>query len=223
MSILSSLSDNKFTSQTYSIASQSKIILIKDNNKLFLRSAILAHSSPNQITSLFPIIDLFQHPSKITLNIKFLKSKKFDSFLSIFFLDLDLFDISKEKFNTTMKKSVQFHKQQFELLKKNIVLKDISVKLLSYKQISNFMDDNLSRIMKKFSYDLETDREKELFQKAIFSNNKIKQINYKRESVIPPTEIILGTTISNKEIGVNSHVLFLTGKKEFRRSIINST
>ena len=209
-----------FTRKIYSLASEPYVLLLKYNIKVTLRSAIVVGSKPLQIPSLFTIIDLFHNPLTISLNIPIFKDHDIDSYVCVFYLDLDVSDILQGNFNKNLKTSLKFHKEKFSLLQKIIAMKDLEIANLRYSELFSFMKNQSCKKIRRFTYPLESPKELELLKRLIFSNNKIKQINVKKESIVPETDIILGKTLSNKDIGVNSHVLFLTGKKDYRREII---
>ncbi len=214
-------STTHFKTKVFTLNGHGKLLLFKEGEHLFYRTGLLVIVKPLQIPSLFPLNDVFTYPIKISIKLPIFKINSFDSYLLIFIMDLDLSNCPKKDYDPFLKSSLKFHKQKFELLKKNISLKDFECKVLSNKQLLDFSFGKVSKSLKKYSYKLEFQKEVDLFRNVIFSNNKIKKLDYKRDSIIPEAKIILGKTISNKEIGVDSHVLFLTGQKEFRRSIIS--
>lgn len=213
----SSLSKTKI----YSIKSKKSILLIKNRNRLIARSAIILNPKPIQISSLYALIDLFQDPIIASLNIPLFKKNNQECYTVLFFVDIDSSESLKGDFNSSLRLSIEMLRQKISILEKNISLKGLTSTLLSAKELVLVMEGNLFiKKIKKYSYQLVLSKEKELVKQMIFSNGKIKKIDLKRDSVIPETLIPLGKTISNKDIGVNDHILFLTGNKNFRREII---
>ena len=100
---LNEQSNQKFSLTNYSIKSRKNILLIKDKDKLILRSGIIFTPKPIKISSLFPVVDLFQSPLKVTLDISLYTKSDSTYFYCIMFLDLDVTDCLREDFNVKLK------------------------------------------------------------------------------------------------------------------------
>ena len=209
-----------FNFKVFSINSQRKVLLFKHAEELYYRSCVLVTVRPLQIPSLYPIIDLFSHPTKLILTTPIFKHHDLDSYLVFFFLDLDLSDCPRTNYDPYLKSSLKFHKQQLDLLLDHIALKDYKTKVLHHQQVLELSLGLLPKSVLKYAYSMTFQKEIDIFRNVLFSNNKITKLDYKRDSIIPSSKIVLGKSISNKDIGINSQSVFLTGHKVIRRSIV---
>ena len=210
-----------FKFKVFSINSQRKVLLFKHSEDLYYRSCVLVAVRPLQIPSLFPIIDLFSHPTKLTLTTPIFKHHNLDSYLVFFFIDLDLFDCPRTDYDPFLKSSLKFHKQQLDLLLRHIALKDYETKILTFQQVLDLSLGIIPNSVLKYAYTMNYQKEVEIFRNVLFSNNKIPKLDYRHDSIIPISKIVLGKTIANKDIGIDSQAVFLTGQKEIRRLIIS--
>ena len=120
------LSSNSKT-KMFSLSGHPKIIIIKENTQLTLRSALIVAVTPFKHQQLFPVIDLFHDPFSISLSVNLFSLNKIDSYSCIFFLDLDVSQALTDDFNKVMKESIHMLKLKLDLLFKTIALKNFEV------------------------------------------------------------------------------------------------
>ena len=222
MQLFASPSTKHYASKIYGIASRPKVLLFKEDENLFYRSGFLVMLKPLQIPLMHPFTSVFSAPYKVTFNVQLFDDKGLGSFVTYFFIDTDLSDCPKKNYNSFLASSLKEHVQHLDLLRKNIAIKNLDTKVLSANQALDFSFSDIPKSVKKYAYKLEFEKEVIFLRKAMFSHPSMKQIDYEPPAFLPTAEILLGTSLYQKPIGVTSHVLFLTGQKERRRSIITT-